>query len=89
MPELQQERKTKLATLVTLDIFHRLSCAPQGEEAAIGPSVEELAQAQYRVREQDELEEELEVVRQPDGSGIQRLKKRETTACKKPMGIEI
>lgn len=80
MPELQQEKKTKLATLVTLDIFHRLSCAPQGEEAAIGPSVEELAQAQYGVGEQEELEEELEVVRQLDARGIQHLKKRKQHA---------
>jgi hypothetical protein len=35
--------------------------------------VEELAQAQHRVREQHELEEELQVVRDFNAGGIQHL----------------
>jgi hypothetical protein len=35
--------------------------------------VEELTQAQHRVGEQDELEKELEVVRQLDAGSIQHL----------------
>jgi hypothetical protein len=54
--------------------FRSSSCRPQGEDGAIiGPSVEELAQAQHRVREQHELEEELQVVRDFNAGGIQHL----------------
>jgi hypothetical protein len=52
------------------------SCAPQGEEAAaIGPSVQELAEAQHGVGEQDELEDELEVVRHLEAGCIHHLQK--------------
>jgi hypothetical protein len=39
--------------------------SPHGEEGAVRPSVQELAQAQDGVDQQDELEEEREVVREP------------------------
>jgi hypothetical protein len=40
-----------------------ISCTPpQGEEGAVGPSVQELPQAEHRVSEQDEFEDVLEVV---------------------------
>lgn len=57
----------------TASRFQSTSCRPQGEDGAIGPSVEELGQAQHRVREQHELEEELEVVRELNAGGMQHL----------------
>ena len=53
--------------------FQSSSCRPQGEDGAVGPSVEELAQAQHRVHEQHELEEELQVVRDFNAGGMQHL----------------
>lgn len=49
--------------------------SPEGEEGAAGPSVQEFAEAQDGVHQQDELEEEREVVREPGARRVQNLKK--------------
>lgn len=52
---------------------HRTAApSPQvGEEAAVGPSVQELSDAQDGVDQQDELEEEREVVREPGARRVE------------------
>lgn len=55
--------------------------SPQvGEEAAVGPSVQELADAQDGVDQQDELEEEREVVREPGARRVEDLKETQQQA---------